>query len=135
MATFLLRSLRDANDRHGAGDAISLSLTQASFSDDENGSSKHGLFKWRPSINRGKTKVCSGIHKTVALLTGYNEESKVPYCVLCKSSHPRTIPTVPHGVDQCQSMGFDLADTYLEMGRRASAGSTSKGRKWTYMDG
>lgn len=127
-----LRSLRDANDRHGAGDAISLSLDKLVFQTMKMVLANTGLVQMATFYQqRKKRKSALGYTRRLPCFSLDTKNQKFRSIVFSVSLLIRDRSLLhPTGWSNASQWVFDLVDTYLEMGRRASAGSKSKGRKW-----
>ena len=127
-----LRSLRDANDRHGAGDAISLSLDKLVFQTMKMILANTGLVQMATFYQqRKKRKSTLGYTRRLPCFSRDTKNQKFRSIVFSVSLLVRDRSLLqPTGWSNASQWVFDLVDTYLEMGRRASAGSKSKGGKW-----
>jgi hypothetical protein len=127
-----LRSLRDANDRHGTGDAISLSLDQLVFQTMKMVLANTGLVQMATFYQqRRKRKSALGYTRRLPCFSLDTKNQKFRSIVFSVSLLIRDQSLLhPTGWSKANQWVFDLVDTYLEMGRRVSEGSKSKGGKW-----
>jgi hypothetical protein len=129
---YFLRSLRDANDRYGAGDSIPLSLDKLVFQTMKMVLANTGLVQMATYYQqRKKRKSALGYTRRLPCFSLDMKNQKFRSTVFSVSLLVRERSLLhPMGWSYASQWVFDLVDTYLEMGRRASAGSKSKGRKW-----